>query len=118
MNYKFENDNLILNNHIVSDFTNEKVITKNNFRNRCTMSTLLIIEPDKVYHLDNVASILVSGDRSEVSHSKNWDIFKIVKQYTGQVIYVKLFRKSPRGQAAFKVFCDFLNVKVEKNQDE
>ena len=118
MNYKFENDNLILNNHIINDFKSEKVITKNNFRNRCTTSTLLIIEPDKIYHLNSLGGILVPGDRSEISHSKNWDIFKIVKQYTGQVIYVKLFRKSPRGEAAFKVFCDFLNVKVETDKDE
>ena len=118
MNYKFENDNLILNNHSISDFICEKATTKNNFRNRCINSFLLIIEPDRVYHLNGGSSILVPGDRSEVSHSKNWDIFKIKKQYTGQVIYVKLFRKSPRGEAAFKVFCDFLNVKVEKNQDE
>lgn len=118
MNYKFENNNLILNNNIIKDFVNEKVVTKNNFRNRCTTSSLLIIEPDKVYHIDNVSSILVPGDRSEVSHNKNWDIFRIEKQYTGQVIYVKLFRKSSRGKAAFKVFCDFLNVKIEKNQDE
>ena len=113
--YKFENGNLILNDNIVNDFKNQKVFTKNNFRNRTAQSFLLVIEPETVYRLENVYDILVPGDRSQLSHSKTWDIFKIEKQFTGQIIYVKLFRNSPRGEAAYKVFCDFLNVKIKEN---
>lgn len=113
--YRFENDNLSLNGHIVNDFKNQKTFTKNNFRNRTAQSFLLVIEAEGIYRLENVRDILVPGDRSQISHSKNWDIFKIEKQFTGQIIYVKLFRNSPRGEAAYKVFCDFLNVKIKEN---
>lgn len=113
--YKFENGNLILNDNIVNDFKNQKVFTKNNFRNRCAQSFLLVIEPETVYRLENIYDVLVPGDRSQISHSKTWDIFKIEKQFTGQIIYVKLFRKSPRGEAAFKVFVDFLDVEIKEN---
>lgn len=110
--YKLENNNLILNNNVITDFENQKVFTKNNFRNRCANSFLLIIENDKVYRLETISEILVPGDRSDISHNKAWDIFRIEKQFTKEVIYVKLFRKSPRGEAAYKVFCDFLNAEI------
>lgn len=116
--YKIENGNLIINENLIKDFDTEKTFTKNNFRNRCAQSFLLIIEQDKVYKLNTMREILVPGDRSIIYHNNYWDIFKIEKQYTGQIIFVKLFRNSPRGEAAFKVFAEFLNVEIKENKDE
>ena len=109
--YKVENSSLTLQDNIINDFEAVQVITKNNFRNRCTLSFMLVIEKDKVYRAEP-NEIYIKGDRSDISHNKAWDIFRIEKQFTKEIIYVKLFRRSPRGEAAYKVFCDFLNAEI------
>ena len=116
--YRIENENLIINDNVINDFETQKTFTKNNFRNRTAQSFLLVIDNENVYKVNNLTDVLVPGDRSDIYHSKAWDIFRIEKQYTGQMIFVKLFRNSPRGEAAFKVFSEFLNVEIKENKDE
>ena len=118
MSYRFENNILIINDNLIENFETQKTFTKNNFRNRCAQSFLLIIEQDKVYKLDNLSEALIPGDRSEIYHNKAWDIFRIERQFTKEIIFVKLFRKSPRGEAAYKVFTDFLNVEIKENKEQ
>lgn len=115
--YRIESENLIINENLIKDFDTEKTFTKNNFRNRCAQSFLLVIENDKVYKLNTMHELLIPGDRSIIYHNNYWDIFRIERQFTKEIIFVKLFRKSPRGEASFKVFMDFLDVEIKENKD-
>ncbi|MBR2870780.1 MAG: hypothetical protein IKB98_05340 [Clostridia bacterium] len=67
--YRIENENLIINENLIKDFDTEKTFTKNNFRNRCAQSFLLVIENDKVYKLNNMRELLIPGDRSIIYHN-------------------------------------------------